>query len=49
MVAPEPGFNPSQVGYKPMQTITICDDAASFNPSQVGYKRLSHYGKAASH
>ena len=32
-------FNPSQVGYKPMQTKKRKIDNLSFNPSQVGYKR----------
>ena len=41
MVAPEPGFNPSQVGYKPILRNSKPEEEPRFNPSQVGYKPCS--------
>ena len=31
-------FNPSQVGYKPLQFLRLACAFECFNPSQVGYK-----------
>ena len=35
-----PGFNPSQVGYKPLGVVFFKVGDIRFNPSQVGYKQM---------